>query len=103
MTQSHQKQPIRWFVQFAAIYVLGNVGAFYLSKYLVNLSLRLIYLIPLIFLIVPVCGLIIWRKGRPFDNNSRSQDSARGLLTLYILTWLAVVYVFLMNIFPEVF
>ena len=93
----------RWLFALAAMYTVGNLGALILCWYLVGLDLSLAHLIPWLFLPVPSAGLFISIRWKLLSKASRFRNPVAGLLALYLLTWLAVVYVYLMNVYPSVF
>jgi len=97
------KSPVNWLIGLLATYLLGNLGAFLLCRYLVNRNLSFTYVIPFVFLLVPISTMVIGRAGRLLDKSSRFRNLAVYLLLLSVLTWLVVLYIFLKNLYPTVF
>lgn len=93
----------RSFVGLVAAYVVGSLGACLLSYWVGSVDLRLIHFIPWIFLMIPIVGILICKKRKLLKKTYKFRDGAIGMLALSFLTWLFVVYLYLTNMFPEVF
>ena len=93
----------RWFAGLVTVYILGNLGAYFLSLYMVNVHLGLVHLVPWLFLIVPGAGALMCAKGKLLNRTYRFRNGVIGLLIIVIGTWLGVTYVYLKNAFPNTF
>ncbi len=101
MSILHNKDPKFLLVESGAIYILGNLGAFFLIRFLIGVNIGLAHLTPWLFLLIPITFVILGVRGGILRNASRFRNAAFVLLALCLLTWLIVLYIYLMNVFPE--
>ena len=103
MTTSHVRSAGRSVAALVILYIVGNLAALWVSWYLVKLDLRLAHLIPWIFLFIPIGGIALTRRAGLLAKSFKFRDASIALIGLCIVTWLVVLYIYLLNMYPGVF
>ncbi len=85
------------------IYVVGNIGAWELTKYIVHIDFGLAHAIPWLFLAVSAALTLVAIKGEILRHTFRFRGIAIGVVAVSILTWLVILYIYLKNVFPGIF
>lgn len=92
-----------WLIGFIAAYIVGNTSIYLILRYIMKIDLKYIYLTPWLFLTVPICGIIIIVRGRLCDPLYTHRDVVRIACALYIITYCILIYVYLINVYPNLF
>jgi hypothetical protein len=103
VTASNGKSARRWLAVVVAAYVIGNAAAFIASGLLMNADLRFAPLVPLLYLAVPLTALLISMKAKLLSKGSRLRGITVAVLAWCLVTWLAVLYIYLMNMYSATF
>ena len=95
---SRRDHQLYWMIAMVVTYPLGNMLAFNLSHYLAYHGLLL--LIPVSFSAVPIIGAMLGIKGKLFRKPYRYPGITLLISLLFILTWLAAVYLLVQKVIP---